>query len=247
MPFSFWQCRQRRCTRKPTGTLTTLHHFTDGGDGAYPDAPVVQGSDGNFYGTTYGEPAAAAPTCGTVFQLTPTGVADDPLHLTSDSDGAFPVAALAQGSDGNLYGTTQGDGTDTFGTVFKLTVSSGYVTPAFFSGEAALGSGVNYLAFSNGNYFGYHSFLSDPHYIYHFDLGYESVFDADDGKDGVYFYDFKSNGFFYTSPTFPFPNLYDFSLNPVVYYYPDPSNAGHYNTNGYRFFSVFSTGKIIVK
>ena len=119
--------------------------------------------------------------------------------------------------------------------------------PEFFKGEVALSSGVYYLAFPSGRYFGYYSYLSDPHFVFHFDLGTEYVFNANDGKSGVYLYDFKSNGFFYTSPTFPFPYLYDFTLNTVLYYYPDPSNAGHYNTNGVRYFYRFDTGKIIQK
>ncbi len=118
---------------------------------------------------------------------------------------------------------------------------------AFFTGETSLGNGVYYLAFTSGNDFGYFSFLSDPNYLYHFDLGYEYVFDAADGRAGVYFYDFTSSGFFYTSPSFPFPYLYDFSLNSTVYYYPDPNNPGRYNTNGTRYFYVFSTGQIISK
>ena len=36
------------------GALTTLHSFTGGTDGANPQAGLVQGSDGSFYGTTYG-------------------------------------------------------------------------------------------------------------------------------------------------------------------------------------------------
>ena len=119
--------------------------------------------------------------------------------------------------------------------------------PAFFDGQAALDNGVYYLAFPNGNYFGYYSFLSDPNYLYHFDLGYEYLFDAQDGRGGLYLYDFLSGDFFYTSPTFPFPYLYDFALESTVYYYPDPANAGHYNTDGVRYFYVFSTGKIISK
>ena len=99
----------------------------------------------------------------------------------------------------------------------------------------------------DGNYFGYYSFLSDSAYIYHFDLGYEYVLDANDGNDGVYLYDFASSTFFYTSPTFPFPYLYDFTLNKVLYYYPDPNNPGHYNTNGVRYFYDFGTGQIITK
>ncbi len=119
--------------------------------------------------------------------------------------------------------------------------------PEFFTGETALSNGVYYLAFPSGHYFGYFSYLTDPHYVYHFDMGYEYVFDANDNKSGVYLYDFKSNGFFYTSPTFPFPYLYDFTLHTVLYYYPDPKNAGHYNTNGVRYFYRFDTGKIISK
>ena len=120
----------------------------------------------------------------------------------------------------------------------------------FFYGETFISNGVYYLAFPSGNFFGYYSFLTEPNYIYHFDLGYEYVFDANDGKSGVYFYDFTSNDFFYTSPTFPFPYLYDFGLNSVVYYYPDPDQAddpGRYNTDGIRYFYVFNTGEIITK
>ena len=126
----------------------------------------------------------------------------------------------------------------------------------FFQGETNLGDGVRYLAFANGNYFGYYSVLPDQSYIYHFDLGYEYVIDANDDQGGVYLYDFKSNDYFFTtlppSPqypydTLPFPYLYDFNLDSVVYYYPDPNNAGHYNTDGIRYFYVFSTGQIVTK
>ncbi len=118
--------------------------------------------------------------------------------------------------------------------------------PGFFTGEAVLGDGVNYLAFADGKPFGYYSYLSDSRYFYHYDLGYEFVFDAKDGKNGVYLYDFASKTFFYTSPTFPFPYLYDFTLKTVLYYYPDTKKAGHYTTNPRDFYN-FATGKIITK
>ena len=119
--------------------------------------------------------------------------------------------------------------------------------PEFFSGEVELNNEVYYLSFPSGQYFGYYSYLSDAHYIFHMDLGYEYIFDANDGSSGVYLYDFKSNGFFYTSPGFPFPYLYDFTLKTTLYYYPDPKNPGRYNTNGVRYFYRFDTGKIIQK
>ena len=73
------------------------------------------------------------------------------------------------------------------------------------------------------------------------------MFDTSNSGAGVFLYDFKSKGFFYTSPTFPFPYLYDFTENSVVYYYPAPNNPGRYNTDGYRFFYVFNTSQIISK
>ncbi len=120
-------------------------------------------------------------------------------------------------------------------------------TAAFFNGEAALANGVYYLSFPNGNFFGYYAYLTDPRFIFHFDLGYEYWFEANDGNSGVFFYDFKSSSFFYTSPVFPFPYLYDFSLNAVLYYFPDPNNPGRYNTNGTRFFYNYATGQVITK
>jgi hypothetical protein len=118
------------------------------------------------------------------------------------------------------------------------------VAAAFFMGEIPLGNGVYYLQFPNGTPFGYYSYLTDPRWIYHFEMGYEYWFDANDGHSGIFFYDFASNHFFYTSPSFPFPYLYDFSLNTVLYYYPDPNRPGHYTTNP-RYFYNFATGQII--
>ena len=43
----------RSLESRQAGTLTTLHSF-DWYDGASPTGALVQGNDGNFYGTTYG-------------------------------------------------------------------------------------------------------------------------------------------------------------------------------------------------
>lgn len=228
----------------PGGLETTLHAFS-ASEGLGP-ASLVQGSDGNLYGLTYdntiysGFPSDVANT---VFRITTAGVVTTIYNFNRNVK-----ATLVQGSDGNLYGTTYTGGDGDHGTVFRLALPGvGPVSPNFFTGQASLGNGAYYLSFSNGDYFGYYSYLSDTRYIYHFDLGYEYVFDANDGKSGVYFYDFKTGDFFYTSPIFPFPCLYDFTLNTVLYYYPDPNNAGHYNTSGIRYFYDFATGKIIIR
>ena len=85
------------------GALTTLYSFTGGNDGANPDAGLVQGSDGNFYGTTYGGGTNGA---GTVFKISTNGALTSLYSFTGGNDGANPYAGLVQGSDGYFYGTT---------------------------------------------------------------------------------------------------------------------------------------------
>jgi uncharacterized repeat protein (TIGR03803 family) len=110
-----------------TGTLTTLHGFALA-DGADPGG-LVQAADGNFYGVTYSGGAnnnlCNSGTCGTVYRMTSAGALTT-LHKFEYTDGANPGAAMVQGSDGNLYGTTAGGGSCTTwaggcGTVFKFT------------------------------------------------------------------------------------------------------------------------------
>ena len=125
------------------------------------------------------------------------------------------------------------------------TTTNAAAHPAFFSGEVALSNGVYYLALPNGNAFGYYSYLPDARYIYHFDLGYEYVLDANDGVGGLYLYDFASADWWYTGRQYSFPYVYDFALSAYLYYYPDANNAGHYTTNP-RYFYNFTTGAIIM-
>ncbi len=164
--------------------------------------------------------------------------------------GTSALRDITSGTDGVYSCTTgydllTGVGVPNFNTLYQDLLGTQTHAP-FFTGEVSLGSGAYYLAFSNGNVFGYYSYLSDARYIYHYDLGYEYVFDANDGKKGVYLYDFASKDFFYTSPSFPFPYLYDFSLNSVLYYFPNTKTAGRY-TSGPRYFYNFATGKIITR
>ena len=115
--------------------------------------------------------------------------------------------------------------------------------PPFFRGETALGNNLFYLQFPNGNFFGFYSDLYYP-FLYHYDLGYEYVFDVNDGEGGVYLYDYASGHYFYTSPNYPFPYLYDYTLRAILYYFPDPNREGHYTSNP-RTFVNLSTGEII--
>ena len=101
----------------PSGVLTTLHRFviTDGNE---PYAPLVLGTDGNFYGTTeYG--GANSANSGVVFKITPAGLFRV-LYSFDGTHGESPTAPLVEGSDGNFYGTTRNGGVG-YGVVFKIT------------------------------------------------------------------------------------------------------------------------------
>ncbi len=143
------------------GTLTTLYSFcaqTDCTDGSYPMAGLVQGTDGNFYGTTQ---QGGANDAGTVFKVTSTGALTTIYSFcaqTDCTDGDAPYAGLVQGGDGNFYGTTQGGGANDSGTVFKITSTGALTTLYSFCAQALCSDGSSPLAGlaqgANGDFYG---------------------------------------------------------------------------------------------
>jgi len=142
----------------PNGTLSTLYSFCPNGgkcaDGYYPDAGLVQATDGNFYGTTI---FGGASGYGTVFKITASGALTT-LHSFNYTDGVSPEAGLVQASDGNFYGTTSGGGAGIAGTAFQIT-AAGTLTTLYsfcsqnnctdgFAPEAGLVQGTD------GNFYG---------------------------------------------------------------------------------------------
>ena len=108
------------------GGFKTLHTFCSDSnctDGEYPQGGVVQGSDGNLYGTTDN---GGAYVDGTIFQITPAGQLTTiynfcPNPYSGCPDGSVPVAGLFQGTDGSFYGSTIfGGSTPLDGTVFNF-------------------------------------------------------------------------------------------------------------------------------
>jgi uncharacterized repeat protein (TIGR03803 family) len=108
----------------PEGILTTLYSFCAVylcPDGSTPFGGLVQGADGNFYGTTTrGGVSESCSGCGTVFEIAPSGKLAT-LHSFTSIDGSDPLAGLIQAADGNFYGNTNGGGTNGSGTVFRIT------------------------------------------------------------------------------------------------------------------------------
>jgi len=128
-----------------TGVLTTLYSFcvqTNCTDGFYPYAGLVQGTDGNFYGTTS---QGGAHDGGSVFKVTPTGSLTTLYSFCSleyCADGANVVSGLIQGTDGNLYGTTDSSQSN-FGTVFEITPSGTLTTLFRFNASGNEGGGLD--------------------------------------------------------------------------------------------------------
>jgi uncharacterized repeat protein (TIGR03803 family) len=111
----------------PNGSLTTLYSFCSQKgcpDGFFPASALVQGTDGNLYGTTSG---GGANGYGTVFKITLSGALTN-LHSFGEMTGEYPSAGLIQGSDGNFYGTTQSGSAHGQGSVFKITASGRLTT-----------------------------------------------------------------------------------------------------------------------
>jgi uncharacterized repeat protein (TIGR03803 family) len=104
----------------PDGNLTTLHGFSFG-DGASPQATLIQGVDGALYGTTWsgGSNNCGPQHCGTIFRVTTDGSTFTALFSFSAHNGSHPQAAMLQGSDGTLYGTTWSGGVGN-GVVYKI-------------------------------------------------------------------------------------------------------------------------------
>ncbi len=148
----------------PAGNLTTLHSFcslTNCADGSIPQAGLVQGIDGNLYGTNN---LGGDSWKGTAFKIIPTGEFTA-LHsfctVPQCKDGFGPMGTLALATDGNLYGTTAGGGVAGGGTIFRLS-PSGNVTPVYafpnLSFNPLIANGV--IQGSDGNLYG--TKMEDP-------------------------------------------------------------------------------------
>ena len=138
----------------PGGIYTTLYSFVGyPTDGEYPFAGLVQGSDGNFYGTTLGTGTNCSSGCGSVFRISPSGIYTSLYSFGGvPMDGQYPFGRLAQGMDGGFYGTTSAGGINNGGTFFRIspsgTYTSVYALPTGSKPYAGLVQG------SDGNFYG---------------------------------------------------------------------------------------------
>ena len=134
----------------PAQHFTTLLNF-DETNGNAPNVPLVQGTDGNFYGTTiFGGSTTTGFCgdlgCGTFFKITPMGQLNTLYSFCSQTnctDGAEPDAGLVLARNGDFYGTTFEGGASSncplgCGTVFKITAGGKLTTLHSFGPQRRL-------------------------------------------------------------------------------------------------------------
>jgi uncharacterized repeat protein (TIGR03803 family) len=145
----------------PAGVEAVLYSFTGGSDGELPSASLIEGSDGNFYGTT---PFGGISEEGTIFRISPSG--DETVIYSFPSgtaNGESPYTALVQGDNGNYYGSTQSGGNvnnnpcgDGCGSLFEITPAGNET--AFYLFPASTVDGVSpsgsLVQGSDGNFYG---------------------------------------------------------------------------------------------
>jgi uncharacterized repeat protein (TIGR03803 family) len=132
------------------GKLTVLYNFDGGTHGGLPFGPLVQGDDGNFYGTTL---SSTGPT-GVVFKITPTGTFTVLHTMNGTTDGEFPYAGLVQATDGNFYGVNSGGGSHGVGTIFKISPKGSYSVLYNFDGTTGSTPDVTPFQHTNGVVYG---------------------------------------------------------------------------------------------
>jgi uncharacterized repeat protein (TIGR03803 family) len=138
----------------PSGTLLDIYPFDCSlqiGINEGFDAPLIEGPDGNFYGTDgRGGPGGY----GTVFKMDRSGNVTVLHYFGGDNDGINPQVGLTVATDGNLYGTTSfGQGNASYGTIFQISTSGTYQQIYLWSATDRQPWGL--LQGTDGKFYGY--------------------------------------------------------------------------------------------
>lgn len=132
-----------------TGTVTVLHSFNSGTDGAFPWGAPILASDGNFYGTTSG----GKGNNGLVYKITSSGTYTT-IYTLTPAVGTAPIAPPTQGTDGFLYVPVSLGGVNFCGSILKISTAGVLTSSAGF----ACGAGGSFpvgplVQASNGNFY----------------------------------------------------------------------------------------------
>jgi uncharacterized repeat protein (TIGR03803 family) len=146
------------------GTFTILHNFLGGASGNRPQDGLIQGADGNLYGTTLEggthHPSSCSWGCGIAFKISTSGTFTA-LHDFDAADGSYPTSPLMLATDGNYYGTTSAGGATTLvcsqfgcGTVFTMTPAGALTTLHYFDSTDGMTPDAGLVQATNGTFYG---------------------------------------------------------------------------------------------
>jgi len=140
----------------PAGKKKVLYAFAGEPDGDGPQSGLIRDDKGNLYGATSGGGIAnCGGGCGVIFKVSPSGAETVLYSFTGGADGQLPNGSLFRDAKGNLYGTTYGGGTSSFGTVFKLTPTGTHSVLYNFTGGADGGNpSPGLIQDAKGNFYG---------------------------------------------------------------------------------------------
>jgi uncharacterized repeat protein (TIGR03803 family) len=131
------------------GTIFPVAFF-DNTNGSFPECTLLQGKDGNLYGTT--------SSFGSVFKATTSGIITPLVSFVSSNFtwGLFPKGGLIEGPDGNFYGVTQqGGSTASQGSIYRINIRPNILSTARSNGNVVLTwsaiPGQNYRVQYSGN------------------------------------------------------------------------------------------------
>lgn len=140
------------------GIFTSLYSFTGSTDGFLPEAALMQGSDGNLYGTThYGGVLPSISGHGTVYQITLNGAFTSLYSFKNDGDGRHPdLGRLAEDQYGLIYGTTCVGGQYYDGVIFAM-FTDGFLLPLYSfsqSGDDGISPAAGLTMGADWNFYG---------------------------------------------------------------------------------------------
>jgi uncharacterized repeat protein (TIGR03803 family) len=144
-----------------SGVLTCLRSFV-GPNGSHPRGALIEGADGNLYGTTqeggdcpgYGPFGSqySSPGLGTIFRITKDGIFTALLSFW-ETNGSWPATALVKAPDGAMFGTTRYGGTFGSGTLFRITTNGIFTLLHSFGSDNTGGGPMSPLIFSGDGIF----------------------------------------------------------------------------------------------
>ncbi|HYV95434.1 MAG TPA: choice-of-anchor tandem repeat GloVer-containing protein [Chitinophagales bacterium] len=111
-----------------TGNIYSVMHDFDTLNGALPYGSLIQATDGKLYGMTM---FGGINNVGIIFSFDPSDNSYEKLHDFDGANGGQPMGALAQGSNGTIYGLTTGGGSNNKGVIFSLDLTNNIYTKLF--------------------------------------------------------------------------------------------------------------------